>query len=83
MKVILAKVIVRYKQKYAVPARYSSTTCLRIYVDGPMVGSDIPVSNYGGFKKAVKNIKELYIRKYGNEIEFFIDSKPFTCTKNY
>jgi len=62
MKVLIVKFNVKTRKPYFVPARYSSHTYARVFVDGENKG-EWHVGQFGGFKKFI----ELAKKKYGFE----------------
>lgn len=70
MVIKIGKYIVRERQKYIVPARYSSYTYCAVYKDGERV-SKFPVTRFGTFNKCVAAVK----KHYGDSVTYEVDNK--------
>lgn len=60
MEVKIYKYIVKVRQKYIVPARYSSHTHYRVYVNDKVVFDDMIAARFGTFKKLLEALKKKY-----------------------
>lgn len=60
MDIRIYKYIVKVRQKYIVPARYSSHTFYKVYVDDKVVFDDAIAARFGSLKKLVEALKKKY-----------------------